>query len=62
MPFNMYSLFISYQVIVLDANRALNEMEEEFQRCKTRILPQQHRREQEDSAASSVTAVGGHSL
>lgn len=37
-------------------------MEEEFQRCKTRIFPQQHRREQEDSAASSVTVVGGHSL
>jgi hypothetical protein len=58
----MYSLFISYQVIVLDANRALSEMEEEFQRCKTRIFPQQHRREQENSVASSVPVVGGHSL
>jgi hypothetical protein len=58
----MYSLFILCQVIVLDANRALSEMEEEFQRCKTRIFPQQHRREQEDSAGSSVTVVGGHSL
>jgi hypothetical protein len=58
----MHSLFISYQVIVLDANRDLSEMEEEFQRCKTRIFPQQHRREQEDSAASSVTVVDGHSL
>jgi len=37
-------------------------MEEEFQRCKARILPHQHRREQEDSAASSVTVTGGHSL
>ena len=58
----MYSLFISYQVIVLDANRALSEMEEEFQRCKTRIFPQQQRREQEDSAAFSVTVVRDHSL
>lgn len=55
-------ILYSYQVIVLDANRALSEMEEEFQRCKTRIFPQQHRREGEDSAASSVTVVGGHSL
>lgn len=57
----MYSLFISYQVIVVDANRTLSEMEEEYQRCKTRIFPQQHRREQEDSAASSVPVVGSHS-
>lgn len=49
-------------VIVLDANCALSEMEEEFQRCKTRIFSQLPRREKEDSVASSVTVVGGHSL
>lgn len=49
-------------VIVLDANRDLNEMEEEFRRCKTRILSQQQRGEQEDSAAPPVTFVGSHSM
>jgi hypothetical protein len=57
----MYSIIL-YQVIVLDANRDLNEMEEEFRRCKTRILSQQQRGEQEDSAAPPVTFVGSHSM
>jgi hypothetical protein len=37
-------------------------MEEEFDRCKTRILHQNPRREQEDSAAPFVTFAGGHSI
>jgi hypothetical protein len=55
-------LFILCQVIVVDANHALSELEEEYQRCKTRIFPQQDGTGQEDSAASSVTLGGGHSL
>jgi hypothetical protein len=35
------SSIILYQVIVLDANRDVNEMEEEFRKCESKILFQQ---------------------
>jgi hypothetical protein len=53
---------IFFQVIVLDANRNHNEMEEEFHRCETKILTHRQRREREDATDSSVTFIGGHSI
>lgn len=38
--YNMCSIIL-YQVITLDANRDINEMEEEFRKCEPKILFQQ---------------------